>query len=253
MQSISKTEANVINYLWREGNQPKYYGEVARDLNIPERTVYEAFRSLYEKEILQIEIEGRPTLYTLTKTWKEIAEAAKMFIAETDEAPLLSYFRNKIQSIKDNEREIFEQIGKLKKITKIPIEQKKQITEIINEEKMLQQDFIRKKQSLQEEIGLAPEVPSIAAFSGFDNFDDLMIRISYRKQIDLSQNLESLLKEIKKLNEIRNKLRISIDGIEKAFKEGILKKEKYIEKKAHYDIMLKILEDFFNNLREFKE
>jgi hypothetical protein len=87
MLPLSKTESKIINYFHNEKNNPQYYGEVARSLNIPERTVYEAFKSLTEKFIMEKIEDTSPQEYRLTRHWYDVAEAARIPIAETDEAP----------------------------------------------------------------------------------------------------------------------------------------------------------------------
>jgi predicted transcriptional regulator len=88
MLPLSKTESKVINLYFIQENKPQYYGEVARSLSIPERTAYEALKTLTEKGIIEEITDTRPQEYRLTKHWYDVAKAAKAIPADTDDAKL---------------------------------------------------------------------------------------------------------------------------------------------------------------------
>lgn len=85
---LSRSEAEIINYLYQHRREPRYAAEIARELGIKKRTVYDSLDSLEKKEIVQKQLRGKMKFYTLDDKWMEIAEAAKLPIAETDEATL---------------------------------------------------------------------------------------------------------------------------------------------------------------------
>lgn len=88
MFPLTKTEANIINYLYKCTGRSLYAAEIARDLNFSKATVYRNLDSLEKKGIVQKEIRGRMKFYKLSDKWMDIAEAAKIISAETGEAPI---------------------------------------------------------------------------------------------------------------------------------------------------------------------
>lgn len=86
---ISKTEARIINYLYKHSDEGLYPAEIARELKIVKRTIYDSLDSLEQKGIVKKQTKGRMQFYTLDNKWKDVAEAAKTeLLAETDEAHL---------------------------------------------------------------------------------------------------------------------------------------------------------------------
>jgi len=88
MMSLSKTEAKVINYLYAQGQDLRYAAEIARELNIKKRTIYDTLDSLKRKGIVEEQIRGQMKFYKLNDKWRDVAEAAKISFAETGEAPI---------------------------------------------------------------------------------------------------------------------------------------------------------------------
>lgn len=87
MMPMSKTEAKVINYLYTQGQDLRYAAEIAKELNIKKRTIYDTLDSLKRKGIVEEQLRGQMKFYKLSDKWRDIAEAAKIPIAETGEAP----------------------------------------------------------------------------------------------------------------------------------------------------------------------
>jgi len=85
MMSLSKTEAKIINYLYQHGQEYRYAAEIARDLGIKRRTIYDSLDSLEQKGIVRKQSRGRMRFYTLGDKWRDVTEAVKASIAETDE------------------------------------------------------------------------------------------------------------------------------------------------------------------------
>ena len=86
MMPITKTEAEIINYLYKNREKTPYVAEIMRELKIPKSTAYRSLNSLEKKGIVEKELRGRMKFYKLTERWMEVAEAAKVSIAETGEA-----------------------------------------------------------------------------------------------------------------------------------------------------------------------
>ena len=89
MMPLSKTEAEVINYLYTQGQELRYAAEIAKKLNIKKRTIYGALDSLKQKGIVEEQRKGQMKFYRLSDKWRGVAEAVKIPIAETGEAPRL--------------------------------------------------------------------------------------------------------------------------------------------------------------------
>lgn len=89
MLPLSSTEAKVIDYLYRCAEETRYAAEIARELKIKRRTIYDTLDSLEEKGIVEKRLRGRLKFYKLTDKWMEVAKAAKISLAETDEARLI--------------------------------------------------------------------------------------------------------------------------------------------------------------------
>jgi sugar-specific transcriptional regulator TrmB len=83
---LSRTEARVIDYLYSQSQGSKYAAEIARELKIKKRTIYDTLESLMSKGIVEEQLRGQMKFYKLTDKWKDVAEAAKTMIAETNEA-----------------------------------------------------------------------------------------------------------------------------------------------------------------------
>jgi len=84
MLPLSKTEAEIINYLYKHRDKTLYAIEIAKGLNLQKRTVYRSLESLKRKGIVVEEVRGRMKFYKLSEKWFGVAEAAKVY-AETDE------------------------------------------------------------------------------------------------------------------------------------------------------------------------
>lgn len=82
---MSKTEAKVVNYLYQRGQEYRYAAEIARDLEIKRRTIYDSLDSLEQKGVVQKQLRGRMRFYTLSDKWRDVTEAVKISTAETDE------------------------------------------------------------------------------------------------------------------------------------------------------------------------
>jgi len=85
MLPVTKTEAEIINYLYSHRDRTPYAAEMVKDLKAPKRTVYRSLDSLEEKGIIEKELRGRMKFYKLVDQWIDVVEAAKIPIAETDE------------------------------------------------------------------------------------------------------------------------------------------------------------------------
>lgn len=100
MMPISKTEAKIINYLYEHSDEGLYAAEIARELKIVKRTIYDSLDTLEQKGVVRKQIRGRMRFYTLDNKWKDVAEAAKVkLLAETDEAPSLDEVAEKVRQI----------------------------------------------------------------------------------------------------------------------------------------------------------
>lgn len=105
MMPISKTEARIINYLYKNKDKELYPAEIVKELNIPKGTAYRSLESLEDKKIVEKVTKGRMKFYKLEENWTEIAEAAKTrILAETDEARAPKSYSDKIAIANDLER-----------------------------------------------------------------------------------------------------------------------------------------------------
>jgi DNA-binding transcriptional ArsR family regulator len=146
MMPISKTEAKIINYLYKHNDEGLYAAEIARQVKVARRTTYESLDSLEKKGILKKRLVGKMKLYSLDEKWKGVAEAAKTTLAETDEAlpPKVAKREEKtkeLQEIKERGKILSEEIEsfistslRLNLLDKGEIRKLKEAREVISKE-----------------------------------------------------------------------------------------------------------------------
>lgn len=99
---MSKTEAKIVNYLYEHSDEDLYAAEIARELKIVKRTIYDSLDSLEQKGVVKKQVRGRMRFYTLNNKWKDVAEAAKIVsVAETDEAPPLTEMAERVKLLEN--------------------------------------------------------------------------------------------------------------------------------------------------------
>lgn len=113
MMPITKTEAKIINYLYGHCDEGRYAAEIAREVGIVKRTIYDSLDSLEEKGLIRKQNRGRMRFYTLDNKGMDIAEAAKLVTAETDEARTsrLSEREERVKELEQRATEISQNIS----------------------------------------------------------------------------------------------------------------------------------------------
>jgi len=160
------------------------------------------------------------------------------------EAPLISEFLAKIQSLNIQKDEINKSLvtGEID-----PNKYIQRLSEIKSTQNALQKRFEEIKSDLSEAMGRI-EMPH-AGFTKLESFEDLLLLASLQEEMEFETKVESISNEILALKSEKESIQLSLKGLEEAYTKGVIDEREYVGRKSRQKRRLKRIDNYLNKLK----